>query len=115
MATRPEFAQFITEQLGGAAHGVTCRKMFGEYGLHCYGKFFALICDDTLFLKPTHAAEALLAARDALTPAPPYDSAGDYYRIDCPDDRELLLALLEATVNELPAPKPKRKKHSARP
>ena len=60
MATKPEFAAFALEMLGGERRGNTCRRMFGEYGLHCYGKFFALICDDTLFFKPTPAGERLL-------------------------------------------------------
>jgi hypothetical protein len=108
LATKPEFAAFITEQLGGAARGVTCRKMFGEYGLHCHGKFFALLCSDTLYFKPTRSGVTLLAARDLLFPAPPYPGASDYDRIDCPDDREFLQALLEATVEELPFPQPKQ-------
>ncbi len=112
MATSPDFAAYITEQLGGVARGVTCRKMFGEYGLHCYGKFFAVICDDTLYFKPTQAGKALLVEGDALACAPPYDGAKDYYRIDNPDDRELLQAMLDATVNDLPDVVPRRKAKS---
>ena len=63
---KPEFAAFVLEQLGGERRGVTCRKMFGEYGLHCYGKFFALICDDVFYFKPTPAGERLLTARGRL-------------------------------------------------
>jgi len=116
MATKPDYGEFITEQLGGATHGVTCRKMFGEYGLHAYGKFFALICNDTLYFKPTQAGKALLEANGALELAPPYEGAKDYFQINCPDDRELLASLRDATVNELPEPKPKKVPRSkARP
>ena len=55
MPTHKEYAAFVTEQLGEKTQGIVCRKMFGEYGLHCFGKFFALICADTLYLKPTPA------------------------------------------------------------
>ena len=110
MATKPEFAAFVLETLGGERRGITCRKMFGEYGLHCYGKFFALICDDTLFFKPTLAGERLLTARGKLALAPAYEGSKDYYRIDDPEDAAFLAELTDVTVNALPEPKPKKPK-----
>jgi TfoX/Sxy family transcriptional regulator of competence genes len=110
MATKPALAAFVLEQLGGERRGVTCRKMFGEYGLHCYGKFFALICDDVFYFKPTPAGEALLRARGLLALAPPYDGAKDYFQIDDLDDTAFLADMLDATVNALPEPKPKKPK-----
>lgn len=110
MATGPEFAAYALEQLGGEPGGVTLRKMFGEYGLHCYGKFFAVLCNDTLYIKPTPAGERLLAARGALAMSPPYEGARDYFRIDDVDDGEFLRELTEATVNALPEPKVKKPK-----
>lgn len=108
MATRAEFAAFVQGQLGGEAQGVTLRRMFGEYGLHGYGKFFAVICDDTLFVKPTRAGEALLRTRGLLAFAPPYKGAKDYLRMDDLDDAALLAALRDATLSELPEPRPKK-------
>lgn len=110
MSTKPEFAAFVLEQLGGERRGVTCRKMFGEYGLHCYGKFFALICDDVFYFKPTPAGERLLTARGRLVLAPPYDGAKDYFQIDDLDDTAFLTEMLDATVNALPEPKAKKPK-----
>ena len=110
MATKPEFAAFVQEQLGGEKRGVTCRKMFGEYGLHCFGKFFAVICADTLFIKPTATGEALLRARGELTLAPPYEGAKDYFQIDNLDDARFLRELMDTTLNALPEPKPKKAK-----
>ena len=52
MASHREFVEFITEQLREAGD-VRARPMFGEYGLYCGGVFFAVICDDQLFVKPT--------------------------------------------------------------
>jgi len=108
MATRTEFAEFITAQLGGAERGITCKKMFGEYGLYGFGTFFAVICDDTLYLKPTLGAEALLRARGELVFEPPYDGAKNYLRLDMPDDPAFLETLVSATLAELPPPKPKK-------
>ncbi len=110
MATKPEFAAYAHGQLGGEARGITCRKMFGEYGLHCYGKFFALVCGNVLYVKPTPAGEALLAAKGELALAPPYEGASRYFQIDNLEDAAFLAALTEATCNALPEPKPKKPK-----
>ena len=52
MASKPEFVEYIADQLSDAG-SITYRKMFGEYGLYCDGKIFALICEDELFIKVT--------------------------------------------------------------
>ena len=110
MSTKPEFAAFVLEQLGGERRGVTCRKTFGEYGLHCYGKFFALVCAAVFYFKPTPVGERLLTARGRLVLAPPYDGAKDYFQIDDLDDTAFLAEMLDATVNALPEPKAKKPK-----
>lgn len=104
MASSPDFVRYICDQLAGAG-AVTSRKMFGEYGLYCDGKFFALVCDDQLFLKITEAGRAF---RPDYPLAPPYDGAKKHLRIDDPDDRETLCELTRRTCAELPAPKPKK-------
>ena len=108
MATRKEFAAFVTEQLGGEAQGVTCRKMFGEYGLHCFGKFFGMICADALYLKPTPAGLRFLQMQGALAEEPPYEGAKNYYRMDRLDDRDFLQEARQITVDALAEPKPKK-------
>ena len=114
MATKGEFAAFVTEQLGGERAGIVARKMFGEYGVYCEGKFFALICDNTLYIKPTAKGEALLAARDQMRYAPPYNGAKDWLQIEDLDDKAILATLTEETIAALPVPKPKapRKKET---
>ena len=52
MASHKAFVDYITEQLGGAGE-IRAKPMFGEYGLYCDGQFFAVICEDQLFLKCT--------------------------------------------------------------
>ena len=59
MATEPEFAQFITDQLSGL-DSVATRRMFGEYALYANGKVVGLICDNRLFVKPTEAGRAFI-------------------------------------------------------
>ena len=50
MSVSPSYKAFVLEQLS-AAGTVTARAMFGGVGLYCQGLFFALIDDDTLYLK----------------------------------------------------------------
>jgi TfoX/Sxy family transcriptional regulator of competence genes len=105
MGTSPDLAAFLLEQLTGAAP-VSLRKMFGEYALYCEGKLVALLCDDTLFVKPTAAGRSFLGNP---AEAPPYPGAKPHYQIDPDrwDDAEWLCALIRTTAGALPAPKPK--------
>jgi DNA transformation protein len=66
MPATPEFTEFIVEQM--ASFGpVTAKRMFGGAGLHRGGVMFALIAEDTLYLKvdgenvPAFEAEGLEA------------------------------------------------------
>lgn len=106
MASKSEFVQYIADQLAGAGI-ITTRKMFGEYGLYCDGKIVALICDDQLFIKITQAGKALCPD---LPEKPPYNGAKNYLLVENIDDRERLTALVRVTCEELPLPKPKKKK-----
>ena len=38
MASNPDFVQYITDQCAGAGN-IATRKMFGDYGIYCDGKF----------------------------------------------------------------------------
>lgn len=104
MASKPEFVEFVAEQCRGAGT-ITYRKMFGDYGLYCDGKIFALMSDDQFFVKITKAGEKF-----KLPKKPPYDGAKDYFLVEDVDDAEFLTKLITATVKELPEPKPKTKK-----
>lgn len=112
MASDPDFAAYVQDQLRGAG-AVSVRRMFGEYAVYCDGKVVALICDDQFFLKPTDAGRALIARPDL---APPYPGARDHFRIgDALDDAEALVALVRATWAALPLPKPKAPRRAAKP
>ena len=103
--------QAIVDAIVSAASGsgdVAARKMFGEYGLYCNGKLVALICDDRLFVKPTEAGRAMAGQVEEL---PPYDGAKPCLLIP-PDQWQngtRLSDLIRVTMEELPAPKAKRK------
>ncbi len=103
MASRLEFVQFIVDQLADAG-AITYRKMFGEYGIYCDGKFFAMVCDDQLFMKITDKGKQLAPE---LEEAPPYPGAKPCFLIDDVDDKEFLVPLAVETCHALPAPKPK--------
>lgn len=106
MASSIEFVEYIADQLSGAGE-ITYRKMFGEYGMYCNGKIFALICDDQLFVKITEAGRSFWPE---LEEAPPYEGAKPYFLVEDIDDRERLCMLAAETYKELPEPKPKKKK-----
>ncbi|MBO9560662.1 MAG: TfoX/Sxy family protein [Caulobacter sp.] len=50
MAVSSDYLDFVLEQLAPVGP-LTFRKMFGGVGLYAQGLFFALIDDDTLYLK----------------------------------------------------------------
>ena len=107
MASDKSFVDYILEQLEGAGE-IRARKMFGEYGLFCDGVFFAVICDDQLFVKATPQGEA---AFPGLPKAPPYEGARDYILVEDPDCRETAAALARITREALGSPPPgKRRK-----
>ena len=79
MASTAEFVQYTADQLSEAGK-ITYRKMFGEYGLYCDGVFFAVVCDNQFFLKPTEAAMALMPS---VVLRPPYPGASPVASARC--------------------------------
>lgn len=104
MSSKLEFVEYIAGQLREAGD-ITYRKMFGEYGMYCDGKIFALICDDQLFIKITEAGKQFAPE---LETAPPYEGAKPYFLAADVDDREFLTEFVRRTCEELPARKPKK-------
>lgn len=51
MAVSPTFRTYVLDQLGRVATGIRSRGMFGGIGIYSGEVFFALIDDDTLYLK----------------------------------------------------------------
>lgn len=105
MATSKDTITFILDQL--APLPMRARAMFGEYGLYCGDILVALVCDDTLFIKPTSIG-VTFAEESWLSP--PYPNAKAHYAVpgDRLEDTVWLREFVEATAAALPPPKPKR-------
>ena len=106
MASTLEFVTYVTDQLAMAGT-ITAKRMFGEFGLYCDQVFFALVCDDQLFIKITPQAEVLIPD---CPKAPPYPGAKDCFLIEDLDNREKLAEIVRVTCASLPKPKPKKPK-----
>ena len=106
MASSKEFLDYVLEQLSGV-DGITYRAMMGEYIIYCRGKVIGGIYDDRFLIKPTESAKKLMP--DASYELP-YEGAKEMLSVDCVDSREQLAVLVNAITDELPAPKPKKKK-----
>lgn len=108
MGSRQETVDFIVDQASRAGD-VSARKMFGEYGIYCRGKFAALVCDDRLFVKETAPGMALLGEPEM---GEPYPGAKLHPVVDEErwEDADFLSELFAVTADALPAPKPKKKK-----
>ncbi|OEZ89918.1 hypothetical protein JAB8_22210 [Janthinobacterium sp. HH106] len=108
MASQQGTVDFLLEQMAGAG-SLSAKKMFGEYGVYCDGKMFAIVADDRLFIKPTEAGRAWISKLGTLPEAPPYPQAKPYYLIsgELWNEREWLVQLAQRTTAELPLPKPK--------
>jgi TfoX/Sxy family transcriptional regulator of competence genes len=104
MSTTKETLEYILDQL--APLPVRARAMFGEYGVYCDEKFVALICDDTLFVKPTAISDQFFTDADL---APPYPGAKDHYAVPATllEDSEQLREVIARTAALLPLPKNK--------
>ncbi len=59
MSTDKSFVDFVLDQIENDGE-ITAKKMFGEYGLFCDKKIFALVCDNKLFIKPTEVGRAFI-------------------------------------------------------
>ena len=106
MASSKEYLQFVLEQLSGLDE-ITCRAMMGEYILYYRGKVAGGIYDDRLLLKPTTAA---LARMPAARYEQPYEGAKEMLLVEEIDNMDFLTELFKAMYDELPAPRPKKKK-----
>ena len=104
MASHKEYLDFILEQLSGLDH-VTYRAMMGEFIIYYRGRIIGGIYDDRFLVKPTKAAIARMPDADREIP---YEGAKEMLLVDNVDSREFLTELLEAMVEELPAPKARK-------
>ncbi len=106
MASSKEYLSFIINQLSDL-DDITHKSMMGEYIIYYRGKIVAYICDNRFLVKPTESAVAMMPGAKY---EPPYEGAKDMLLVDNIDDREFLSQLFNAMFDELPYPKPKKKK-----
>lgn len=106
MATSKEYLAFILDQLSDLDE-ITSRSMMGEYIIYYRGKIAAYVCDDRLLVKSVEAAKSLMP--DAPLEQP-YEGAKEMLLVEQVDDKAFLTELFYAMIDQLPAPKPKKKK-----
>jgi TfoX/Sxy family transcriptional regulator of competence genes len=107
MASKQTFVDFVLEQIQNVGP-ISAKKMFGEYGLYCDSILFGLICDNHLFIKPTTNGREFIGNPTEL---PPYEGAKPSFLIDDKlEDSQWLSSLVRITVDNLPEPKPKKRK-----
>ena len=100
------YLQFVLEQLSELDE-ITYRTMMGEFIIYYRGKIIGGIYDDRLLVKPTKSAIAYMT--DPVYEVP-YEGAKEMLLVEEVDQKEFLTGLFHAMYDELPLPKPKKKK-----
>lgn len=91
---------FLTDLISKLAElgDVTVRPMMGEYLLYLNGRYVAVICDNTLFVKQNKSNAQLV---DNLPQKAPYDGAKPCFIVPC-DDGNTLRKIIDATYLGVP-------------
>ncbi len=102
MAVSATFRAFVLDQLGRVAPGVRGRSMFGGVGIYAGDLFFALIADDTVYLRVDASNRPDFEAR-GMGPFRPYGETGkgmSYYRLpeELVEDAEALRPWAEKAI-----------------
>ena len=106
MASSKKYLEFILGKLSELEE-ITYRTMMGEFIIYYRGKIVGGIYDDRLLVKPVKSAISYMPT------APyelPYEGAKQMLLVDEVDNKNFLAGLFNAMYEELPAPKPKKKK-----
>ena len=106
MAPSKEYLDFILEQLSELEE-ITYRSMMGEYIVYYRGKIVGGIYDDRFLVKPVKSAITYMPSAKYEVP---YDGAKEMLLVDDVDNKDFLTGLFNSMYDELPAPKPKKKK-----
>lgn len=105
MPSDPSTVAYLVEQMS-RGNEVRAKRMFGEVGLYCAGRFIGIIADDRLYLKDTEPGRAIVPDTET---GRPYPKARPHLLIDedVIEDVERLGALVRATAEALPRLKPR--------
>ena len=106
MASSKEYLELILEQVS-ELDNVSYKAMMGEFIIYYKGKIIGGIYDDRLLVKPVQSAINYIP--NAVYELP-YDGAKEMLLVDDVDNKEFLIGLFDAVHDNLPAPKPKKKK-----
>lgn len=102
MASTIDYVKCIASQLQEAGVVITYKKLFGECGLWCQGKFFGPVETNQFYVKITKAGYELLPNAE---PAAPHGGEPGMYLVEELEDRDFLGELARKTCLELPEPK----------
>ena len=106
MASSKEYLDFILEQVS-ELDNVSYKAMMGEFIIYYKGKIIGGIYDDRLLVKPVQSAINYMPNTKYELP---YDGAKEMLLVDEVDNKEFLIGLFDAMYDDLPVPKPKKKK-----
>ncbi len=106
MASSKAYLEFILGQLSELEE-VTYRAMMGEFILYYRGKVVGGIYDDRLLVKSVASAVRYMPGASYELP---YEGAKEMLLVEEVDEKEFLTGLFRAMYEELPTPKPKKKK-----
>lgn len=106
MASSKDYLQFVLEQLSELQE-ITYRAMMGEFIIYYRGKIVGGIYDDRLLVKPTKSA---ISYMPTVTYEIPYENAKEMLLVEEVDNKDFLTGLFDMMYDELPTPKPKKKK-----
>ena len=106
MASSKDYLQFVLEQLSELQE-ITYRAMMGEFIIYYRGKIVGGIYDDRLLVKPTKSA---ISYMPTVTYEILYENAKEMLLVEEIDNKDFLTGLFNMMYDELPTPKPKKKK-----
>lgn len=106
MASSKEYLEFILEQLSELEE-ITYRSMMGEFIIYYRGKVVGGIYDDRLLVKPVKSA---ISYMPTVSYELPYEGAKEMLLVDQVENKDFLAGLFNVMFEELPTPKPKKKK-----
>lgn len=106
MASSKDYLDYILEKLSGL-EDIRYRAMMGEYILYYREKVVGGIYDDRFLIKNVKSARGRMP--DASLERP-YEGAKEMLLVENVEDKEFLTGLFKAIYDDLPAPKPKKKK-----
>jgi TfoX/Sxy family transcriptional regulator of competence genes len=100
------FVEFIVGQIQEVGD-ISYKYMFGGCAIYYKNKVVALICDNSLYIRPTEGGRNFIKN---VCEESPYPGAKLHFLIeDKIDDKEWLCELIKITAEKLPEPKSKKK------